>query len=217
MRTAYDSLFAPLGVDTRQFKKLLSCTKEIREVQAKETVITEKISRVDCLSLVLSGRLVVSQGGKVLHLVNKNQFLDSPEWFGVTTDEYFQVTVTALVDSTIITWHRDKIKFCLMGDVRLQAIFDHVVGRDVVRKLMQVNNLAEELQMNFDRAKDHPDIGGDTTSDASVEDKEDFDDKKPMITKEVTKDKSLLGSLIGGEIPSWRLVNIKETEDETIV
>ena len=51
--------------------------------------------------------------------------------------------------------------------------------------------------MNFDRAKDHPDIGGDTTSDASVEDKEDFDDKKPMITKEVTKDKSLLGSLIG--------------------
>ena len=63
--------------------------------------------------------------------------------------------------------------------------------------LLQVNNLAEELQMNFDRAKDHPDIGGDTTSDASVEDKEDFDDKKPMITKEVTKDKSLLGSLIG--------------------
>ena len=51
--------------------------------------------------------------------------------------------------------------------------------------------------MNFDRAKDHPDIGGDTTSDASVEDKEDFDDKKPMITKEVIKDKSLLGSLIG--------------------
>ena len=104
---------------------------------------------------------MVSQGGKVLHLVNKNQFLDSPEWFGVTTDEYFQVisrtinvgylwnrqffsfqvTVTALVDSTIITWHRDKIKFCLMGDARLQAIFDHVVGRDVVRKLMQVNHL----------------------------------------------------------------------------
>ena len=27
----------------------------------------------------------------MLHLVNKNQFLDSPEWFGVTTDEYFQV------------------------------------------------------------------------------------------------------------------------------
>ena len=33
----------------------------------------------------------MSQAGRALHLVNKNQFLDSPEWFGVTTDEYFQV------------------------------------------------------------------------------------------------------------------------------
>ena len=75
VRAAYDALFKPLGVDRKQFKvkqtrelelsfllhvysfqKLLSCTKEIREVSPKETVITEKISRVDCLSLVLSGR-----------------------------------------------------------------------------------------------------------------------------------------------------------------
>ena len=35
----------------------------------------------------------MSQAGRALHLVNKNQFLDSPEWFGVTTDEYFQVNI----------------------------------------------------------------------------------------------------------------------------
>ena len=80
----------------------------------------------------------MSQAGKPLHLVNQNQFLDSPEWFGVTTDEYFQVTVTALEPSSILTWHRDRVKFCLMEDPRMEAIFDHVVGRDVVRKLMQV-------------------------------------------------------------------------------
>ena len=51
-------------------------------------------------------RLIVSQGGRALHLVNDNQFLDSPEWFGVSTDEYFQVTVTALETSTILMWHR---------------------------------------------------------------------------------------------------------------
>ena len=51
-------------------------------------------------------RLIVSQGGRALHLVNENQFLDSPEWFGVSTDEYFQVTVTALETSTILMWHR---------------------------------------------------------------------------------------------------------------
>ena len=96
----------------------------------------------------------MSQAGRALHLVNKNQFLDSPEWFGVTTDEYFQVeyfkanatlssvfpqvSVTALEPCTLLTWHRDRVKFCLMEDAKLQAIFDHVVGRDVVRKLMQV-------------------------------------------------------------------------------
>ena len=87
----------------------------------------------------------MSQAGRALHLVNKNQFLDSPEWFGVTTDEYFQVeyfkanaslsnvfpqvSVTALEPCTLLTWHRDRVKFCLMEDAKLQAIFDHVVGR----------------------------------------------------------------------------------------
>ena len=34
----------------------------------------------------------MSQAGRALHLVTKDQFLDSPEWFGVTTDEIFQVS-----------------------------------------------------------------------------------------------------------------------------
>jgi hypothetical protein len=37
-------------------------------------------------------RLVVSQNGRALHIVFAHQFLDSPEWFGVSTDEYFQVS-----------------------------------------------------------------------------------------------------------------------------
>ena len=51
---------------------------------------------------------------------------------------FCQVSVTALEPGTLLTWHRDRVKFCLMEDAKLQAIFDHVVGRDVVRKLMQV-------------------------------------------------------------------------------
>ena len=46
--------------------------------------------------------------------------------------------MTALEPGTLLTWHRDRVKFCLMEEPRLQAIFDHVVARDVVRKLMQV-------------------------------------------------------------------------------
>ena len=72
--------------------------------------------------------------------MTQNQFLDSPEWFGVTTDEYFQVTVTALEECSILVWHRDRIKLEIMEDAHLHAVLDHIVGRDVVRKLMQVQN-----------------------------------------------------------------------------
>ena len=125
----------------------------MRRLSPKEVLIEEKVSRVDCLSLVLKGRsvlydispsspslcrLLVSQAGRRLHLVTRHQFLDSPEWFGVSTDEYFQVSVTALEECCILAWHRDKLKLKMMEDPHLQAVLDHVVGRDVVRKLMQV-------------------------------------------------------------------------------
>ena len=41
------------------FKSLISGTKEIRKLLPKEKMIEEKISRVDSLSLVLSGRLII--------------------------------------------------------------------------------------------------------------------------------------------------------------
>ncbi|KAG8251452.1 hypothetical protein J6590_079349 [Homalodisca vitripennis] len=81
--------------------------------------------------------LVVSQNGRALHIVFPHQFLDSPEWFGVSTDEYFQVSVTAMEDSRVLLWHRDKLKLSIITDQFLQAVFDHILGRDVVKKLMQ--------------------------------------------------------------------------------
>lgn len=36
--------------------------------------------------------MVVSQNQRALHIVFPHQFLDSPEWFGVSTDDYFQVS-----------------------------------------------------------------------------------------------------------------------------
>jgi len=141
--------------------------------------------------------------------VTQNQFLDSPEWFGVTTDEYFQVTVTALEDSSVLVWHRDRIKLEIMGDPFLQAVLDHVVGRDVVRKLMQVHNIHEELNINkIPETGDNLSVG---------EDKDEYDDKRPMIEKEEKNENSLMETFIGGDLSNWRLGNIKEIEDETIV
>ena len=122
--------------------------------------------------------MLVLQAGRPLHVVSENQFLDSPEWFGVTTDEYFQVSVnaviiitiaiiiiiviifvttdeyfqvsvTALEECSILVWHRDRLKFHLMADSFLQVVFDHVLGRDVVKKLMQVGKPYFLLKIGF--------------------------------------------------------------------
>lgn len=82
---------------------------------------------------------MVSQDGKPLNFVTANQFLDSPEWFGMSTDEYFQVTIIAVEDGSVLVWNRDKLKLTINGDAFLQAVFDHILGKDVVNKLMQVN------------------------------------------------------------------------------
>ena len=84
---------------------------------------------------------------------------------------------------------------------------------------MQVNNLTEELQQMMNEKTGDTLSGGDSSSGSGSDggDEAQDDDKKPMIAKE--KEKRLLGSLMGGDIPNWRLVNIKETEadDETVV
>ncbi|CAL4080185.1 unnamed protein product [Meganyctiphanes norvegica] len=139
LEQVYRSLFQPLKVSRHQFKRVIDCMKVIRYVKFQEIYAQEKITRVDSLSLVLSGRLVISQNGRALHIVSQHQFLDSPEWFGVSTDEFFQVSATAIEDSRVLIWHRDKLKLTIMGDQFLQAVFDHILGRDVVKKLMQVN------------------------------------------------------------------------------
>lgn len=51
----------------------------------------------------------------------------------------FKVSVTAMEDSRVLLWHRDKLKLSIITDQFLQAVFDHILGRDVVKKLMQVS------------------------------------------------------------------------------
>ena len=40
---------------------------------------------------IFFSRLLVRQSGKLLHVVSRLQFVDSPEWFGVVADDLFQV------------------------------------------------------------------------------------------------------------------------------
>lgn len=145
IESVYVALFKPLRVSRHQFKKVLNCMKIVRPLKYQEIYVQEKITKVDSLSLVLSGKLVVSQNQKALHIVFPHQFLDSPEWFGVSTDDFFQVSIMAMEESRVLIWHRDKLKLSIMAEPFLQAVFDHILGRDVVKKLMQVTQVSETM------------------------------------------------------------------------
>lgn len=44
-------------------------------------------------------------------------------------------------ESRVLIWHRDKLKLSIMEDPFLQTVVDHILGRDVVKKLMQVTQV----------------------------------------------------------------------------
>lgn len=47
----------------------------------------------------------------------------------------------AMEESRVLIWHRDKLKLSIMTEPFLQVVFDHILGRDVVKKLMQVTQV----------------------------------------------------------------------------
>ncbi|XP_058794873.1 popeye domain-containing protein 3 isoform X2 [Phymastichus coffea] len=210
----YVAVFQPLRVSRHQFKKVLSCMKLIKQLKYQEVYAQERVTKVDSLSLVLSGKLVVSQNGKALHIVFPHQFLDSPEWFGVSTDEFFQVSITAMEESRVLLWHRDKLKLSIITDQFLQAVFDHILGRDVVKKLMQVSETMAASLGNMTHNPDH-----------------ELDAKMFVVKK--TGDSQGITALISrqlqglprikyyycaaGDPNAWRLGRIEETDHETPV
>lgn len=52
----YVGLFKPLRVSRHQFKKIINCMKLIRSLKYQEVYAQERVTKVDSLSLVLSGK-----------------------------------------------------------------------------------------------------------------------------------------------------------------
>lgn len=55
-RQVYVALFAPLRVSRRQFRRVLQCMRSVRHLKCHELYAHEKVTKVDSLSLVLSGK-----------------------------------------------------------------------------------------------------------------------------------------------------------------
>lgn len=63
----------------------------------------------------------------------------------------------AMEESRVLIWHRDKLKLSIMTEPFLQVVFDHILGRDVVKKLMQVTQVRNivdiRIQWNAETTK----------------------------------------------------------------
>ncbi|KAH7640065.1 hypothetical protein DERF_014164 [Dermatophagoides farinae] len=133
---AYRNLFRPLGVSRYDFKRLYSCTRTIQILKPKDIYAMENETLIDKLSLLLSGRVSVVRNGHTCHIIDCYQFLESPEWFGMNTSDTYQVSFIALEESQLLVWNRDKLKLSISSDRYLQTILDHILGKDIVKKLM---------------------------------------------------------------------------------
>lgn len=49
----------------------------------------------------------------------------------------------AMEESRVLIWHRDKLRLSIINDSFVRTVFDHILGKDVVKKLMQVTQVSE--------------------------------------------------------------------------
>lgn len=56
LESVYGALFRPLRVSRLQFRKVLGCMRVVRALKYQEVYAQEKVTKVDSLSLVLSGK-----------------------------------------------------------------------------------------------------------------------------------------------------------------
>lgn len=215
IETFYTELCVPFLMEKSDMSKILSCMREIKTIKVGNDYVTEKMSRADSLSLVLYGRLLVRQSGKLLHVVSRLQFVDSPEWFGVVADDLFQVSATALEETKVLVWHRDKLKLTLMETPYLFTVFEHIIARDVVRKLAQSHE-----GTSLDHLDKAPIL---VVSASNPYEAPTFDPahetpsaKNTLVMKNGSV--QILGSVAPRHASnSWSLGRISETEDEDII
>ncbi|KAG1681968.1 Blood vessel epicardial substance-B [Nymphon striatum] len=138
---AYHTLFKPLRASRQKFEKILKCKYEIKAFPRGTTYAIEDFTKIETLGLILRGRFKVSRHSKVLHTVSARSFLDAPEWFYATSNDYYQVSITAAEDSEVLIWNKDKLKLTVYGDKFLQTVLDHILSKDALGKLLCLSNI----------------------------------------------------------------------------
>lgn len=135
----YARVFKPMSVTRRQFVELIS-TAWIDDFVAGTSIMLENASPIgDRLSLLLSGRLRVTNSGVCLHSIQPHQFVNSVEFdSAVHSQDTCQVSVTAEQNSRLVTWDSSHLRQYLASDLHLSTVFDLVIGNDIASKLYSI-------------------------------------------------------------------------------
>ncbi|XP_016055635.1 PREDICTED: popeye domain-containing protein 2 [Miniopterus natalensis] len=138
----YKTLCLPLQVPMQAYKEIVRCCEEqVLTLATEQTYAVEGETPINRLSLLLSGRVRVSQDGQFLHYIFPYQFMDSPEWESLQPSEegVFQVTLTAETPCSYISWPRKSLYLLLAKDRYISRLFSALLGYDISEKLYALN------------------------------------------------------------------------------
>lgn len=150
----YKTLWVPLQVPLQTYKEIVHCCDEqVLTLATEQTYAVEGETPINRLSLLLSGRVRVSQDGQFLHYIFPYQFLDSPEWESLQPSEegVFQVTLTAETECSYISWPRKSLHLLLTKERYISRLFSALLGYDISEKLYTLNEkLFAKFALRFD-------------------------------------------------------------------
>ncbi|XP_006522502.1 popeye domain-containing protein 2 isoform X2 [Mus musculus] len=163
----YRTLCLPLQVPLQVYKEIVHCCHEqVLTLATEQTYAVEGETPINRLSLLLSGRVRVSQDGQFLHYIFPYQFMDSPEWESLHPSEEgtFQVirspeaaqspatvTLTAETECSYISWPRKNLYLLLNRERYISRLFSALLGYDISEKLYTLNDkLFAKFGLRFD-------------------------------------------------------------------
>nr|XP_007983884.1 popeye domain-containing protein 2 isoform X1 [Chlorocebus sabaeus] len=170
----YKTLCLPLQVPLQTYKEIVHCCeKQVLTLATEQTYAVEGETPINRLSLLLSGRVRVSQDGQFLHYIFPYQFMDSPEWESLQPSEegVFQVTLTAETSCSYISWPRKSLHLLLTKERYISCLFSALLGYDISEKLYTLNDkLFAKFGLRFDiRLPSLYHVLGPTAADAGAE------------------------------------------------
>ncbi|XP_074070686.1 popeye domain-containing protein 2 isoform X2 [Macrotis lagotis] len=150
----YRTLYLPLQVPLQTYKEIVHCCENrVLSLATEQTYAVEGETPINRLSLLLEGRIRVSQDGQFLHYIFPYQFMDSPEWESLQPSEegIFQVTLTAETDCSYVSWPRKTLYHLLDKERYISHLFAALLDYDISEKLYALNDkLFAKFGLRFD-------------------------------------------------------------------